>query len=747
MSLIARCACGQSFQAKPELAGRRVRCPACGGVLAVPAQPTASANTPPVRGAIGNAGGQFANAPLTAELVAHIPATPTPRPQMPPSPAVRPGGKPKQGVNPLVWVAVGVGGMAAVLLVGVVLWWTLSSGDESPTVASQHPATPSANSGLPAASTSPSAASNVSTGGSFDNSAGNSLPSSESVRGASITASPTNDAPSSDIAPNNIAPSNKASSNAASNSGSSAYPRVTSMKDAPVGWAVTFDPPKSPVNWPETVKLNIPTPPPSDRILYSATPSTFAAFGFNISGGQPEAWNLATQQRLGQLNDKIKDGNNVALSPDGRYLAVKGKEPSSMQLWSFTTGNLEKEFLSDEATLHLQAFAFSRPDRLVTQTFGATGGKFRRVLRVWSIPDAKLLHEFDAQHSFNHTQMAISPGGRYLFGIHGANKLHVFDLDNGVIAGHLSLDDVIADRAGVFRGMSFSPDGRQLAFVFSDTNSTIAFLDPATGKQVDSIVMAGKPPTASAYAGRSVEWLGDRGWCLFGGTVIERKTRRVVWNLDLHISSRLTARASLPGGWIAQGGPYNQKRLGFVPIPWDQIDASLAALEQSGAAHLSPGKAVSLNLQVGELRYGTEPDTRGRLAEIFGKRFDGDKISVAEGQPVELKVVYNETAGETLQERQGFFGPATGRTVQSTNVSMQLALGLADGSQTFWTDTVVYNPRSVTVRAEEANEATVRDAIFRQLLFTLSETPIPYFVPQASNQTMLPGTTRIGYDK
>ncbi|MCA9155133.1 MAG: hypothetical protein KDA38_10125, partial [Planctomycetales bacterium] len=711
-----------------------------------------------VRGANGNAGGQFANAPLTAELVAHIPASPSPRPQMPQSPAMRAGGKPKQGMNPLIWVAVGVGGMAAVLLIGVVLWWTLSSGDDSPAVAAQQPTTSSfGDNGQPVYS-SPSTESNGPMASSFDNGAsnigagGDSVPRSESVRGASITANPTDDSETTNPAStngssSNTSPTGASSTNASPYNDASAYPRVTSMKDAPVGWAVTFDPPKSPVSWPESVKLNIPTPPPSDRILYSATPSTIAAFGFNITGGQPEAWNLATQKRLGQLNDKIKDGNNVALSPDGRYLAVKGKEPSSMQLWSFATGNMEKEFLSDEATLHLQAFAFSRPDRLVTQTFGATGGKFRRVLRVWSIPDAKLLHEFDTQHSFTHAQMAISPGGRYLFGIHGANKLHVFDLDNGVIAGHLSLDDVIADRAGVFRGMTFSPDGRQLAFVFSDTNSTIAFLDPATGKQVDSIAMAGKPPTASAYAGKAVEWLGDRGWCLFGGTVIERKTRRVVWNLDLHISSRLTARASLNGGWIAQGGPYNQKRLRFVPIPWDQINASLAALEQSGAAHLSPGKSVSLNLQVGELRYGTEPDTRERLAEIFGKRFDGDKISVADGQPVELKVVYNEAAGETLQERQGFFGPATGRTVQSTNVSMQLALGLADGSQTFWTDTVVYNPRSVTVRAEEANEATVRDAIFQQLLFTLSETPIPYFVPQAANQTMLPGTTRIGYDK
>ena len=36
MSVIARCSCGQAFKAKLELAGKQVRCPACGGVFMVP---------------------------------------------------------------------------------------------------------------------------------------------------------------------------------------------------------------------------------------------------------------------------------------------------------------------------------------------------------------------------------------------------------------------------------------------------------------------------------------------------------------------------------------------------------------------------------------------------------------------------------------------------------------------------------------------------------------------------------------
>ena len=36
MSSIVTCTCGKSFRAKPELAGKRVKCPACGSVLQIP---------------------------------------------------------------------------------------------------------------------------------------------------------------------------------------------------------------------------------------------------------------------------------------------------------------------------------------------------------------------------------------------------------------------------------------------------------------------------------------------------------------------------------------------------------------------------------------------------------------------------------------------------------------------------------------------------------------------------------------
>ena len=39
MSIPVRCQCGKAFAARDELAGKRVKCPACGGVLPIPSPP------------------------------------------------------------------------------------------------------------------------------------------------------------------------------------------------------------------------------------------------------------------------------------------------------------------------------------------------------------------------------------------------------------------------------------------------------------------------------------------------------------------------------------------------------------------------------------------------------------------------------------------------------------------------------------------------------------------------------------
>lgn len=48
MAIQVTCQCGKSFNAKPELAGRRVKCPACGSPLQIPALSVPSRDDDPL---------------------------------------------------------------------------------------------------------------------------------------------------------------------------------------------------------------------------------------------------------------------------------------------------------------------------------------------------------------------------------------------------------------------------------------------------------------------------------------------------------------------------------------------------------------------------------------------------------------------------------------------------------------------------------------------------------------------------
>jgi WD40 repeat protein len=529
-----------------------------------------------------------------------------------------------------------------------------------------------------------------------------------------------------------------------SKSPSSPSPEST---ESAVAWQVQVDGPTNPPNWPEQIGLSIPVPAQGDRVILPATPSPFVALGLKITGGDDvQLWNLLTGQKAGQIQEAVKARSEFSLSPDGSQLAVKSddsKHYSKIEIWSFQTGKMVHEIECDHPRKHLQTFQFVAPGRLFAYSYGSIGQGTTYLLRVFDTMERKRLAEIELDTSYTKDRFVVSPGGRYVAALAHNNDLSVFDVIDGKVVGQVEIKQFLENRTGAYRGMSYSPDGKQLGIVYSSTNSLLLLLDMEKGEPADQVEIAGKPPTASAYRGAAVEWLGAKGWCLFGGSVIDRNTRRVVWNLELPIVDRLTARRTLPGGWIAQSGPYAKKTIQFVPIPWPQIEAGLTAIQGKSPARLRPGGSVSLNFDIGQLRFGTKEDTTARLSEIYKERFRADDITIADGQPIVLNVRYSESEGETMYERRGIMGPKTGRTVQATNAQIAMTLATSDGSQTFWTHEIAYDPRSVTVRAKEANEANVRDSIFRQFLFTLSETPIPYFVPQDAGASQLPGVTKL----
>jgi hypothetical protein len=110
MSLVVTCSCGQSFRAQPQLAGKRVQCPACGSPLQIPLLPPAPSADPLGLGGLNE-----------WEMGTPLPRAPVSRP-LPTQRSYGPARKKRRiRINSRVWVVAG-GVLAGVVACVLVLW-------------------------------------------------------------------------------------------------------------------------------------------------------------------------------------------------------------------------------------------------------------------------------------------------------------------------------------------------------------------------------------------------------------------------------------------------------------------------------------------------------------------------------------------------------------------------------------------------------------------------------------------------
>ena len=522
---------------------------------------------------------------------------------------------------------------------------------------------------------------------------------------------------------------------------------TTSTDSGEVIWQVTADRSSNPVGWPATLSLDIPFPKSTTTVLMPTTDSPYAAL-VGAQSSDAELWNLKSGKKVGTLSGCTITYSNkeYALSPDGKYMVVaraSGGSGKVAEIWSWETGELLKKITCDDAKMSLSMVDFAGPGQLLALTQGSTASGFEYRYRALDIASEKLLHQFNVARDQKKNTYAFSPGRRYL-AAYSNSVVDFFDLKTGKTVGKWKLEDYDST-ANVFASMNFSPDGKQLAFVLSGTNTNLILIDMTTGKTTDNIMVAGISPISSAYNGETIEWLpGGQGWCINGATIIDATSKRIVWNFQIkHLSHSLNSRRTLTGGWITSDGPYNDFRIKFVPAPWAQIKSSVAAFNANGPATLKPGMSVSLDIEVGTLRFGTPESTKNRLADAFTKQFKSGNINVADNQPVVLKLHYSEEKGKELTFRQlGTIGgsPNDGKKIAATIALIKMSLQSADGATAYWSGDVKIDPTSVVIKGA-ATEESLHESLFNRLPWTFAAQPIPFFVPQNNSTATLPGAT------
>ncbi|WP_110955859.1 WD40 repeat domain-containing protein [Anaerosinus massiliensis] len=179
-----------------------------------------------------------------------------------------------------------------------------------------------------------------------------------------------------------------------------------------------------------------------------------------------EIWDTETREMTKIIKGPLGTwGGNLTYSPDGRYLAMVGREKDNISIciWDVATGNLHK-VLAQEKELDLYNkevipyalgnIIFSPDGKYIAAAIRLSQVSF---IKIWDVTTWKLVDILPLRYGAYDNSMAYSPDGVYLAYI-SENSVKVWNTRSHLLAGTLPHPEKY-----LTRGIAYSPDGRYIA--------------------------------------------------------------------------------------------------------------------------------------------------------------------------------------------------------------------------------------------------------------------------------------------
>jgi WD40 repeat protein len=158
----------------------------------------------------------------------------------------------------------------------------------------------------------------------------------------------------------------------------------------------------------------------------------------------------------------------IAFSPDSTMVATAGSSPR-IHLWDVQTAK-ELGCLTIGGEDRVQAIVFSPNGKLL-----ACSNALSRIVRVWSLPDRRLIYRLEAQKQSS--CLAISPDGRVLASVGTGSTCLFWNLQTGKMLPSIDVPVPLRTPLSRVGTMEFWPDGKRFLVACERTICVFSFPD------------------------------------------------------------------------------------------------------------------------------------------------------------------------------------------------------------------------------------------------------------------------------
>jgi hypothetical protein len=376
-----------------------------------------------------------------------------------------------------------------------------------------------------------------------------------------------------------------------------------------------------------------------------------------LSGNR--VWDKSSQSVQRRLEGSFDGQGQTALSPDGRLLAAASKPPdqqnTAVTVWDTETG---KQLFTSAGDSKRFADVI-----LLSSSSLYIGDRWSEELLVWDCGTGKTGKPIKLNEAkFKRGNAALSHDGLFVAAM-AQGRMVILNTADGNIAGlmqnpaktvrmkRVSLQgdknrskgrnqDVGIDAEPVFaalQSLAFSIDNKELAGFSTFPRSRLMAWNSQGELTVDQAAAA----AASGTQGNALQWFVDRDALLVSGSILDRKTGRVVLTTLKEKAKRTSVDVYNDDNLLCvlRNSPTD---LSIVPIPWQTISNSLEQISNTDSALLAVGSPVSLQVLLTDLLGQPSPEIDD-VRKTFREALALEGLKVEQGRPTVFRIRVAET--------------------------------------------------------------------------------------------------------